>query len=123
MPLTEDGEIDLDRLSAAGTETLRAERAAPRNEIEEKLAEIWQQVLGTGSPVGIHDNFFHLGGHSLLAAQLIARLRDTFHIELALDILLEQAPTIVDLARHIDAVLWATQTPTTNIGNHEEGEL
>jgi non-ribosomal peptide synthase protein (TIGR01720 family) len=45
---------------------------APRNEVEQKLAGLWQGVLGIDA-VGIHDNFFELGGDSVLAIQVIAR--------------------------------------------------
>ena len=94
---------------------------SPKTPTEETLAQIWANLLGL-ERVGTHDNFFELGGHSLLAAQLIARIRDTFHLELAIDILLDQAPTVAVLAQHIDAVLW-TQTPVVVSGEHEEGEL
>ncbi len=34
--------------------------------------------------LGVKDNFFDLGGHSLLAAQIHARIRKVFSIELSL---------------------------------------
>jgi non-ribosomal peptide synthase protein (TIGR01720 family) len=46
--------------------------AAPTNQVEQTIAEIWQQLLGV-EPVGIHDNFFELGGDSVLGVQFIAR--------------------------------------------------
>jgi non-ribosomal peptide synthase protein (TIGR01720 family) len=46
--------------------------AAPTNQVEQSIAEIWQQLLGV-EPVGIHDNFFELGGDSVLGVQFIAR--------------------------------------------------
>ncbi len=73
--------------------------AAPTNQIEQTLAEIWQQLLGI-EPIGIHDNFFELGGHSLLAVQLSSRLSSAFQVQIALRSLFEQ-PTIAMLAQHI----------------------
>lgn len=46
---------------------------APRNDVEQRVAAAWQEVLGIDR-VGIHDNFFELGGDSLVAIQLISRL-------------------------------------------------
>lgn len=46
---------------------------APRNEMEEKVVAIWEEVLGV-ERVGITDNFFELGGHSLIVAQVINRI-------------------------------------------------
>lgn len=70
--------------------------AAPRNEMERKLAEIWQNVLGIDQ-VGVHDDFFELGGDSLLTAQVHRQFRDTFPQEITIANLL-QHPTIADLS-------------------------
>jgi non-ribosomal peptide synthase protein (TIGR01720 family) len=45
---------------------------APRNEVEQTLANIWQKLLGI-EQVGIHDNFFELGGDSVLGIQVSAK--------------------------------------------------
>jgi acyl transferase domain-containing protein/aryl carrier-like protein len=47
----------------------------PRNEQEQKLAEIWQTFLGIDK-IGIHDNFFELGGDSVVAIHFIARANE-----------------------------------------------
>ncbi|MFQ4145486.1 type I polyketide synthase [Chlorogloeopsis sp. ULAP02] len=73
---------------------------APRNEIEQTIANIWEELIGI-EKVGIHDNFFELGGHSLLAVQTISRIREAFQVELPLRTLLFEAPTVSELANVI----------------------
>ncbi|HID99343.1 MAG TPA: amino acid adenylation domain-containing protein, partial [Thiotrichaceae bacterium] len=73
---------------------------APRNKLERKLTEIWQQFLGI-EQVGIYDDFFELGGDSLLAIQLIPKLRETFQTEVSANNLLN-SPLIATLAEFIE---------------------
>jgi acyl carrier protein len=80
---------------------------APRNEIENQIATIWQDILGI-EKVGIYDSFFDLGGHSLLAIQVLSRLRETFQLELSMGDLLFENPTVAGLAEAI-----SQKTPPT----------
>ena len=61
--------------------------APPRNPLEQKLAELWQAMLGI-ERIGIHDDFFMLGGDSLIAIQLLARTREHFAVSLSQHVLL-----------------------------------
>lgn len=70
----------------------------PADEWEEKLLHIWQDVLGTS--VGLEDAFFE-HGDSLRAAQIISRIRESFHIELPLASIFGDAATIKAMARFI----------------------
>jgi acyl carrier protein len=70
--------------------------AAPRNEMEETIADIWQRVLGIEN-IGISDDFFDLGGDSLVALQLMSRLRESFNVEPPL-VRFFESPTISSLA-------------------------
>ncbi|MCE7987529.1 MAG: amino acid adenylation domain-containing protein [Caldilinea sp. CFX5] len=85
LPYTPSGKIDRQALLTLSNH--RAPQALvfapPRTPVEQKLAEIWQEVLAVAQ-VGGQDDFFQLGGHSLLAAQVISRIRQTFLIELPL---------------------------------------
>ena len=85
VPLTANGKIDSKKLPDPYTERILSSNifVAPRNEIEKKLVEIWQNLLGVAK-VGMFDNFFELGGHSLLATQIISKIREEFNIELPL---------------------------------------
>ncbi|QHP66038.1 amino acid adenylation domain-containing protein (plasmid) [Bradyrhizobium sp. LCT2] len=78
---------------------------APRDEIEQQLAALWQEILGI-ERIGIHDDFFEIGGHSLLATQLVSWVRKRFPVELPLRDLFER-PTIAATARTIDELLMA----------------
>ena len=72
---------------------------APRTETEERIAEVWREVLGVDR-VGVHDNFFDLGGHSIVAVRLISRLREVFGISLRLRTVFD-GPTVGELAAHV----------------------
>jgi acyl transferase domain-containing protein/acyl carrier protein len=69
---------------------------APRTELEQTLAAIWEELLGI-EPMGIEDSFLEMGGHSLLALQVISRVHETLGVDLPLNALLESA-TIAELA-------------------------
>ncbi|HYH79781.1 MAG TPA: beta-ketoacyl synthase N-terminal-like domain-containing protein [Longimicrobium sp.] len=79
--------------------------AAPSNEVEERIADVWQGLLGV-EHVGVHDDFFALGGHSLLATQIIARLKDMFELELPLKVIFE-APTVAKMAVLVEEAILA----------------
>ncbi|KMJ44713.1 peptide synthetase [Xenorhabdus khoisanae] len=75
FPLSANGKLDRKALPAPDrTATVSREFEAPQGEIEQKLAAVWQSLLGL-EQVGRHDNFFELGGHSLLVVSLIEQLR------------------------------------------------
>ena len=97
LPLTPNGKIDKKALPDPEIgEQLSNQYTAPRNKIEEQIAEIWQELLEVDR-IGIHDDFFELGGHSLLAIRLISALRRKLEIELAINVVFEY-PTIAQLS-------------------------
>jgi acyl carrier protein len=102
LPLTPHGKIDRAALPAPDSaNTLQDEvPAGARSDIEQRVAEIVGELLDLDE-IGLDDNFFLLGGHSLLGAQLIARLRDTFGVEIELRSLFE-APTVAALSAELE---------------------
>lgn len=83
---------------------------SPRTEIEQKLAEIWQKLLGI-EKVGIYDNFFELGGDSLISFQ-VALTAKQIGLQLAPNHLFEH-PTIADLALVADGLETTTESIET----------
>ena len=77
----------------------------PRSIIEERLTAVVADILRVVE-VQPNDNFFLLGGHSLLGAELIARIRDTFDIDLSLRKLFAN-PTVAELAAEVEQLLLA----------------
>jgi acyl carrier protein len=84
----------------ARPDDLGSEYVAPRTELEERIAAVWQDLLGV-ERIGAHDDFFALGGHSLLATQIVSRLRDLFQLELPLAVMFE-APTVAKLSQLVE---------------------
>ncbi len=72
---------------------------APRNSTEEKLTEIWKDILRV-EQVGINDNFFELGGHSLRATSLIAKIHKALNVEVPLKEIFN-TPTIKEISEYI----------------------
>jgi amino acid adenylation domain-containing protein len=82
LPLTPSGKLDRRSLPLPPSQAYASERyEAPDGEIEQTLAQIWQDLLQL-ERVGRQDDFFDLGGHSLLATQVIARLESAFSVEM-----------------------------------------
>ncbi|MEJ7675839.1 MAG: phosphopantetheine-binding protein [Chitinophagaceae bacterium] len=101
LPLTSNGKIDRKALPDPDEGNLSGkEYIAPRNEVEEKLVAIWQELLRIGQ-VGIHDNFFELGGHSILAMRVISAIRKVLKVEMSIKDLF-QYTTISDLSYYIE---------------------
>ena len=102
LPLSANGKVDRRALpEPERTRDAGVEPVAPRTRTEETLAEIWKELLGLDE-VGVEDRFFDLGGHSLLAVQVLARVRQTFGVEVSLrDVF--KSPTVAGLAQLVDA--------------------
>jgi amino acid adenylation domain-containing protein len=90
LPLTPNGKLDRRALPVPVGAVNATDFIAPRDEVEQAVATVMQDVLEVAR-VGAFDSFFDLGGHSLLAAQVLARLRQVFQIKLPLRVFFETA--------------------------------
>ena len=108
IPLTRNGKLDRRALPQPDQThlLLKGIYVAPRDTVEEMLADIWAEVLKV-ERVGIHDNFFELGGHSLLATQVISRVREVFHVDLPLRSIFE-SPTVASLSLPLSQIQLAS---------------
>jgi len=100
MPLTPNGKLDRRALPEADQASIIArDYEAPNGEIEQAIAQIWQDLLRLDR-IGRHDHFFELGGHSLFAIQVAARIKAILSVDIPLRELFVH-PTLADFATHI----------------------
>jgi amino acid adenylation domain-containing protein len=98
LPQMPSGKVDRNQLQnmLPSHPTVQSAFVAPRNPVEVRLKEIWEQVLGIRS-VGVTDDFFNLGGDSLAASELFTEIAAIYGTEFPASTLL-QASTIEQVA-------------------------
>ena len=101
LPLTSNGKTDRKALPDPDVSHVTDQYTAPRSELQIKLSNIWQELLGI-EKISIHNNFFELGGHSLLAMRVISAIRKDLQVELAIKDLF-QYTTINQLSEYIES--------------------
>jgi thioesterase domain-containing protein len=97
LPLTPNGKIARRALPAPHKQAVSENQVPPRNTIELKLVQCWEQLFGFG-PISVKDNFFDLGGHSLLAVPMVTMAEKSLGRKVPLALLF-QGPTIERMAR------------------------
>ncbi|WP_442972089.1 amino acid adenylation domain-containing protein, partial [Rhodococcus sp. T7] len=75
MPVGASGKLDRRALPEPVFAAESTEYVAPRSAMEELLAGLFAEVLGT-SRVSVGDSFFALGGDSIVAIQLVSRAKE-----------------------------------------------
>jgi surfactin family lipopeptide synthetase A len=99
FPLTQNGKIDR-RALPKPTQPKNLQDITsddyPQDELELRIAQVWQSLLDTKS-FSTHDNFFEVGGHSLLAIRLSAQLEEVVGYPVPI-MSIFQSPTITALA-------------------------
>ncbi|HTL12871.1 MAG TPA: amino acid adenylation domain-containing protein, partial [Bdellovibrionota bacterium] len=97
FPLTANGKVDRKKLPAPeGSAPTGEVFEAPVGALENRIAEVFAQVLGA-KQVGRDTGFFAAGGHSLLATQAVSRIGKRLGVELSLRDLFD-APSVRRLA-------------------------
>lgn len=99
LPLTENGKIDRKLLPEPEDLGNPSGYVAPRNEDEEILVMLWQNLLDVDK-VGIHDNFFDLGGASVQSILMVAKA-NMFGYRISIENLFEYQ-TIAELVTYLN---------------------
>ncbi|WP_066495485.1 non-ribosomal peptide synthetase [Abyssisolibacter fermentans] len=108
IPITTNGKIDREALLKLDIDTnTSVEYEAPRNDIEEILLKIWQEVLSINRDIGINDNFFEIGGDSIKAIQISARLQK-YNLKIEVKNIFKY-PTIKQLSFYVKDIMIKTE--------------
>lgn len=94
FPLTTNGKVDRKALAKIEIKT-EQDYIGPRDEIEKKLVDVFESVLGRDT-IGINENFFMIGGDSIKSIQIASRLFKIGYKIKMRDIF--QNPSILELA-------------------------
>ena len=87
IPLTLNGKLDRNALGLYSNQLKTGFKyVAPENSIQEKIIDIWKQVLKRDN-IGIHDNYFDLGGTSFDILKINKSLKDTFQLEIPIPVM------------------------------------
>jgi amino acid adenylation domain-containing protein len=107
LPITTNGKVDRAALPKPTPEITLEDHLFedPQSEIETWLANFLTSLLRV-SRVSRDDNFFNLGGHSLMGAQVIAKVQQTFDVELTLRGLFDH-PTVREISSEIENLIQA----------------
>ncbi|HEX3044590.1 MAG TPA: amino acid adenylation domain-containing protein, partial [Bacillota bacterium] len=101
MPMTQNGKIDRKALpEPEGVIDTGRDYETPRNEIERKLFQLWQETI-TIQNAGINNNFFELGGDSLNAMRLAYKIHQAFNLEISIQEIFRR-PTIKSLGEYLE---------------------
>lgn len=113
FPLNSNGKLDKPALpDPAHITSTHTVIVGARNEVDETLISIWEEILER-QHISIHDNFFNLGGHSLKATRVISRVQQEYGIKVDLKTLFVD-PTIAHLSDYISTVRRLMYTTTTD---------
>lgn len=87
----------------------------PQTELQQFIAEVWQQLLGVDA-VTLKDNFFELGGHSLAAVQLMTKVQQRYGLKTHVMNLYE-LPTLEAFSHYLEKQLRQIQAKK-NLSNN-----
>ncbi|GAA4965015.1 non-ribosomal peptide synthetase [Actinoplanes utahensis] len=122
MPQLPNGKLNRRALIEARGEAQQSDAYEPPvSATERTLAGIWGLVVNVpAARVGRRTHFFEIGGHSLAAMRVLARIKDTFRVELGLAQLFD-APRLDSLAAMIDQGIGAGQAPAARTSKPPAG--
>jgi amino acid adenylation domain-containing protein len=117
LPLSPNQKVDRAALPAPEPAAV-ATFVAPGTPTEERLADLWREVLGR-ERIGVDHDFFALGGNSLMSLVLLARIKERLGVALSVPDLFRN-PTVERMARLLER---GSTGPAANLVELPGGEI
>ncbi|WMJ80683.1 phosphopantetheine-binding protein [Clostridium sp. MB40-C1] len=99
IPVTRNGKLDKRALPDIVQEC-GEEYIAPRNEMENNIVRIFEEVVG-GNKISVDADFFEIGGHSLRATKVVNRIEADTGVRIPIKIIFSER-TAEAIARYIE---------------------
>ncbi|WP_092794332.1 non-ribosomal peptide synthetase [Rheinheimera pacifica] len=124
-PLLPSGKLNYSLLPSVEASLSVEDYQKPETETEQKLVEIWADLLQIDSnKLSMRANFFELGGHSILILQLVTQVNSSFTVKLSVrDVF--KLPVLRDMAQLIarndvaNVTDWQPLTALNNVADSE----
>lgn len=108
FPITKNGKLNKKELPQPNFQS-SVEYVPPSNELEEKLIEIWAELLKENPEnIGLNHHFFDAGANSLSVTKLSLKVKSELKCEFALVDIFER-PILKDQATFISNKIWLTE--------------
>jgi len=118
LPVTKNGKLDKSKLPAPQFQK-SMEYVSPENELQEKLVQIWSELLQENpEQIGINHHFFDAGANSLTVTKLSLRVKNELNCEMSLADIFER-PVLKDQATFISNKQWLQEEITEDLNLNE----
>ncbi|WP_162915562.1 non-ribosomal peptide synthetase [Paraflavitalea soli] len=121
IPLSPNGKVNKKALPVPDFTHTAGEMGSqlPRNIIEARIGEIWQEVLNSPMPIGVTENFFAHGGHSLRVIRLMNAYHRLFQVKVSMQQLFEHT-TIAAHAALINSQVRISYAPVSKAAEADD---
>ncbi|SDI91689.1 fengycin family lipopeptide synthetase D/bacitracin synthase 2 [Chryseobacterium taeanense] len=122
IPMLVNGKPDRKKLTSLEIEVEQI-HLEPENEIEERLTQIWSEILHIDPElISTNASFFKLGGHSLKAVSLANKIEKRWNTKISLQEIFYNT-TIQLIAKIIESQMWISHTADKSNDQHENNNI
>jgi amino acid adenylation domain-containing protein len=122
IPLNPNGKVDRKALPIVNQGNIPGDFQPPQDEIEEKLVEIWADILGINRElISATSDFFESGGHSLKATMMKSAIKQQYQVDIPLAEIFK-TPSIIGISSFIRGIIGTSDIQSSRLELMEDKE-